>query len=216
LQVLTPWKKWDGKDYEEIPLLVKTRGKTTTDHISPAGIWLRYRGHLEKFSENMFMGAINAFTGEAGTTMNQLTGESGISVSKVAQDYKNNGHRWVVVGDYNYGEGSSREHAALSPRLLGAAAIIARGFARIHESNLKKQGILPLVFSDPKHYELVQETDSISLLDLDKLEAGETVKCVLHHKDGTADVLHLNHSLSIGQIGWIKAGSALNVLHHST
>ena len=216
LQVLTPWKKWNGKDYEEIPLLVKTRGKTTTDHISPAGIWLRYRGHLEKFSENMFMGAINAFTGEAGTTMNQLTGESGISVSKVAQDYKNNGHRWVVVGDYNYGEGSSREHAALSPRLLGAAAIIARGFARIHESNLKKQGILPLVFSDPKHYELVQETDSISLLDLDKLEAGETVKCVLHHKDGTADVLHLNHSLSIGQIGWIKAGSALNVLHHST
>ena len=216
LQVLTPWKKWNGKDYEEIPLLVKTRGKTTTDHISPAGIWLRYRGHLEKFSENMFMGAINAFTGEAGTTMNQLTGESGISVSKVAQDYKNNGHRWVVVGDYNYGEGSSREHAALSPRLLGAAAIIARGFARIHESNLKKQGILPLVFSDPKHYELVQETDSISLLDLDKLEAGETVKCVLHHKDGTADVLHLNHSLSTGQIGWIKAGSALNVLHHST
>ena len=216
LQVLTPWKKWDGKDYEEIPLLVKTRGKTTTDHISPAGIWLRYRGHLEKFSENMFMGAINAFTGEAGTTMNQLTGESGISVSKVAQDYKNNGHRWVVVGDYNYGEGSSREHAALSPRLLGAAAIIARGFARIHESNLKKQGILPLVFSDPKHYELVQETDSISLIDLDKLEAGETVKCVLHHKDGTADVLHLNHSLSTGQIGWIKAGSALNVLHQST
>ena len=216
LQVLTPWKKWNGKDYEEIPLLVKTRGKTTTDHISPAGIWLRYRGHLEKFSENMFMGAINAFTGEAGTTMNQLTGESGISVSKVAQDYKNNGHRWVVVGDYNYGEGSSREHAALSPRLLGAAAIIARGFARIHESNLKKQGILPLVFSDPKHYELVQETDSISLIDLDKLEAGETVKCVLHHKDGTADVLHLNHSLSTGQIGWIKAGSALNVLHQST
>lgn len=216
LQVLTPWKKWNGEDYEEIPLLVKTRGKTTTDHISPAGIWLRYRGHLEKFSENMFMGAINAFTGEAGTTMNQLTGESGINVSKVAQDYKNNGHRWVVVGDYNYGEGSSREHAALSPRLLGAAAIIARGFARIHESNLKKQGILPLVFSDPKHYELVQETDSISLLDLDKLEAGETVKCVLHHKDGTADVLHLNHSLSTGQIGWIKAGSALNVLHHST
>ena len=137
-------------------------------------------------------------------------------VSKVAQDYKNNGHRWVVVGDYNYGEGSSREHAALSPRLLGAAAIIARGFARIHESNLKKQGILPLVFSDPKHYELVQETDSISLLDLDKLEAAETVKCVLHHKDGTADVLHLNHSLSTGQIGWIKAGSALNVLHQST
>ena len=120
-----------------------------------------------------------------------------------------------MVGDYNYGEGSSREHAALSPRLLGGAAIIARGFARIHESNLKKQGILPLVFSDPKHYELVQETDRISLLDLDKLAAGETVRCILHHKDGTTDVLQLNHSLSSGQIGWIKAGSALNVLHQS-
>ncbi|MAT08424.1 MAG: aconitate hydratase [Chloroflexi bacterium] len=216
LQVLTPWEKWDGSDYEKIPLLVKTQGKTTTDHISPAGTWLRYRGHLEKFSENMFMGAINAFTGDAGTTMNQLTGESGISISKVAQDYKNNGRRWVVVGDYNYGEGSSREHAALSPRLLGAAAIIARGFARIHESNLKKQGILPLVFSDPKQYELVQETDSISLLDLDKLKSGETVKCVLHHEDGTTDVLQLSHSLSDGQIGWVKAGSALNVLHQSS
>ncbi|MBR62042.1 MAG: aconitate hydratase [Dehalococcoidia bacterium] len=215
LQVLTPWEQWDGNDYEEIPLLVKTQGKTTTDHISPAGTWLRYRGHLEKFSENMFMGAINAFTGDAGTTMNQFTGESGISISKVAQDYKNKGSRWVVVGDYNYGEGSSREHAALSPRLLGGAAIIARGFARIHESNLKKQGILPLVFSDPKHYELVQETDRISLLDLDKLAAGETVRCILHHKDGTTDVLQLNHSLSSGQIGWIKAGSALNVLHQS-
>jgi aconitate hydratase len=216
LQVLTPWENWDGNDYEEIPLLVKTQGKTTTDHISPAGTWLKYRGHLEKFSENMFMGAINAFTGDAGTTMNQLTGESGISISKVAQDYKNNGRRWVVVGDYNYGEGSSREHAALSPRLLGGAAIIARGFARIHESNLKKQGILPLVFSDPKQYELVQETDSVSLLDLDKLKAGETVKCVLHHEDGTTDVLQLSHSLSSGQIGWIKAGSALNVLHQSS
>lgn len=215
LQVLTPWEKWDGNDYQEITLLVKTQGKTTTDHISPAGTWLRYRGHLEKFSENMFMGAINAFTGEAGTTMNQLTGESGISISKVAQYYKNKGSRWVVVGDYNYGEGSSREHAALSPRLLGGAAIIARGFARIHESNLKKQGILPLVFSDPQHYELVQETDKISLLDLDKLEAGEAVKCILHHKDGTTNVLQLNHSLSSGQIGWIKAGSALNVLHQS-
>ena len=214
--MLTPWEKWDGSDYEKIPLLVKTQGKTTTDHISPAGTWLRYRGHLEKFSENMFMGAINAFTGDAGTTMNQLTGESGISISKVAQDYKNNGRRWVVVGDYNYGEGSSREHAALSPRLLGAAAIIARGFARIHESNLKKQGILPLVFSDPKQYELVQETDSISLLDLDKLKSGETVKCVLHHEDGTTDVLQLSHSLSEGQIGWVKAGSALNVLHQSS
>jgi len=162
------------------------------------------------------MGAINSFTGEVGKTMNQLSGESGISVSEVAQDYKKKGRRWVVVGDYNYGEGSSREHAALSPRLLGAAAIIARGFARIHESNLKKQGILPLVFSDPKQYELIQETDRISLIGLDELQAGTTVKCVLHHKDETTDILQLNHSLSSGQIRWIKAGSALNVLHEST
>ena len=213
LQVITPWDKWDGHDFMELPLLIKTKGKTTTDHISPAGSWLRYRGHLEKFSENMFMGATNAFTGNSGTTLNQLSGESGITVSTVAKHYKNNGYRWVVVGDFNYGEGSSREHAAMSPRLLGAAAIIARGFARIHESNLKKQGILPLVFSDPGHYELVQEKDRVSLVDLGNLSPGVKVKCILHHEDESIDTLLLNHSLSFGQIQWIKAGSGLNVFH---
>lgn len=212
LQVLTPWEAWEGNDYEELPLLVKTQGKTTTDHISPAGPWLRYRGHLEKFSDNMFMGAINAYTGDAGTTLNQLTGESGRSVSKVARAYKAAGRRWVVVGDYNYGEGSSREHAALSPRLLGGAAVIARGFARIHESNLKKQGLLPLTFSDPADYDKVLETDRISLLDLAGLAHGRPVRCVLHHQDGTTDELELNHSFGDAQIEWFKAGSALNLL----
>ena len=142
---------------------MKTSGKTTTDHISPAGPWLRYRGHLSKFSENMFMGAINAFTGETGKGKNVVTGEAGQAISRIATSYREDGLRWVVVGDSNYGEGSSREHAALSPRLLGGAAVIARSFARIHETNLKKQGLLPLTFQDPADYDLIQEDDRISL-----------------------------------------------------
>src|SRR6201997_3740717 len=142
LQLMEPWAAWDGKDFVDIPVLIKTQGKTTTDHISPAGPWLRYRGHLDKFSDNMFMGATNAFNGEAGTGINVLTGEKAQAIAKIARDYKAHGVRWVVVGDYNYGEGSSREHAALSPRLLGGVAVIVRSFARIHESNLKKQGLL--------------------------------------------------------------------------
>ena len=212
LQVLTPWERWDGEDYVQLPVLLKTQGKTTTDHISPAGPWLRFRGHLEKFSDNMFMGAINAHTGAAGTTLNQLNGESGKSVSQVARAYKAAGLRWVVVGDYNYGEGSSREHAALSPRLLGGAAVIARGFARIHESNLKKQGLLPLTFADTADYDKVRETDRISLLDLSGLAPGKSVQCVLHHDDGTTEEIVLNHSLGGPQIEWFKAGSALNLL----
>ncbi len=212
LQVLTPWERWDGEDYVQVPVLLKTKGKTTTDHISPAGPWLRFRGHLERFSDNMFMGAINAHTGDAGTTLNQLNSESGRSVSQVARAYKAAGLRWVVVGDYNYGEGSSREHAALSPRLLGGAAVIARGFARIHESNLKKQGLLPLTFADMGDYDKVRETDRISLLDLAELAPGKQVRCVLHHDDGSTEEIALNHSLGGPQIEWFKAGSALNLL----
>jgi aconitate hydratase len=167
---------------------------------------------LEKFSDNMFMGAINAYTGAAGTTLNQLSGEVGRSVSQVARAYKAAGLRWVVVGDYNYGEGSSREHAALSPRLLGGAAVIARGFARIHESNLKKQGLLPLTFADTADYDKVRETDKISLLDLAGLAPGRQVRCVLHHDGGTTEEIALNHSLGEPQIEWFKAGSALNLL----
>ena len=213
LQILEPFPRWDGEDIVGAPALIKTAGKCTTDHISPAGPWLRYRGHLERFSDNMFMGATNAFTGDAGTTANAVTGERGQAVSRVARDYKARGLKWVVVGDDNYGEGSSREHAALSPRLLGGAAVIVRSFARIHESNLKKQGLLALTFSDPADYDLVREDDRIDILGLDALAESEPVRCVLRHSDGTTDTLSLRHSYSESQLAWFRAGSALNLFH---
>ena len=185
LEPLHPWPAWDGSDYERLPVLVKTKGKTTTDHISPAGPWLKYRGHLTKFSENMFMGAANAFTGETGKGVNVLTGETGRAFSQTAAYYREKNLRWVVIGDDNYGEGSSREHAALSPRLLGGAAVIARSFARIHESNLKKQGLLPLTFQDPAHYDLIREDDRISLTGLASLAPNKPVLCTIHHADGS-------------------------------
>jgi aconitate hydratase len=193
-------------------LLLKVRGKCTTDHISPAGPWLRFRGHLDNISENMFLGAENAFTGEAGKTMNLVTGERGKPVAAVAREYKAKGLPWVVVGGDNYGEGSSREHAAMEPRHLGAAAILARSFARIHESNLKKQGLLALTFDDPSDYDRVRETDRISLLSLRELAPGREVEGVLHHDDGTTDRLRFRHTMNEEQIAWFRAGSALNVL----
>ena len=213
IELLKPWEPWDGEDYVNLPVLMKTSGKTTTDHISPAGPWLRYRGHLSKFSENMFMGAINAFTGETGKGKNVVTGEAGQAISRIATSYREDGLRWVVVGDSNYGEGSSREHAALSPRLLGGAAVIARSFARIHETNLKKQGLLPLTFQDPADYDLIQEDDRISLVDLDKLTKNSPVTCVIKHADGSEDTLQLDHTFAESQVAWFKAGSALNLLH---
>ena len=213
IELLQPWEPWDGNDYIDLPLLMKTEGKTTTDHISPAGPWLRYRGHLSKFSENMFMGAVNAFTGTAGRGKNVITGETGRPIAEIAKSYRGKGLRWVVVGDSNYGEGSSREHAALSPRLLGGAAVIARSFARIHETNLKKQGLLPLTFQDPADYDHIREDDRISLIDLDKLEENRPVVCIVKHADGTEDSLRLNHSFAESQVAWFKAGSALNLLH---
>ena len=213
IELLQPWEPWDGNDYTDLPLLMKTEGKTTTDHISPAGPWLRYRGHLSKFSENMFMGAVNAFTGEAGRGKNVITGETGRPISEIAKFYRGNGLRWVVVGDSNYGEGSSREHAALSPRLLGGAAVIARSFARIHETNLKKQGLLPLTFQDADDYDRIHEDDRISLIDLDNLEENRPVACIVKHADGTEDSLQLDHSFAESQVAWFKAGSALNLLH---
>jgi len=212
LQRLSPFNEWDGGDFEKFPLLLKVRGKCTTDHISPAGPWLRYRGHLDNISDNMFTGAINAFTEAAGSTLNQLDGERDVAVPKVARAYKANGNRWIVVGDENYGEGSSREHAAMSPRLLGAAAVIVRSFARIHESNLKKQGVLPLTFVDPADYEKVQETDRISIRGLAGLAPGSKLTVVLHHRDGSEDSFEVAQSLNAEQIAWFKAGSALNVL----
>ena len=215
IQLMKPWPAWDGKDFTDMPVLLKTKGKTTTDHISPAGPWLRYRGHLDKFSDNMFMGAINAYTDEAGKSKNVLTDKAGVSVADNARDYQSKDIKWVVVGDANYGEGSSREHAALSPRLLGGVAVIVRSFARIHESNLKKQGLLALTFSDPADYERIREDDRISLMNLSKMAPGKPVECNIKHADGKTETLQLKHSFSTPQLEWFRAGSALNLFHKS-
>lgn len=213
LQLLKPWPAWDGEDIINAPILVKAKGKTTTDAISPAGPWLRLRGHLDKFSDNMFMGAINAYTSKTGKGLNVLTEEKEIEFSKIARDYKSKRVKWVVIGDFNYGEGSSREHAALSPRLLGAAAVIVRSFARIHESNLKKQGLLALTFKDPDEYDLIREDDRIDLVNLADLTPNKPITCIVRHSEGTNDTLLLNHSYNTAQVGWFKAGSALNLIH---
>jgi aconitate hydratase len=213
LQLMQPWPAWDGTDFVDMPVLLKTKGKTTTDHISPAGPWLSLRGHLDKFSDNMCMGAINAYTGEAGKVKNLLTGATGEMVSKAARDYKAKGVRWVIVGDANYGEGSSREHAALSPRLLGGVAVIVRSFARIHESNLKKQGLLALTFQGTADYDRIREDDRISLTGLKGMAPGKPVECRVRHADGTSETLKLNHSFSAAQLDWFRKGSALNVFH---
>jgi len=212
LQLLQPFSRWDGKDFVELPALVKTRGKTTTDHISPAGAWLRYRGHLDRISDNMFLGALNAFTGETGKGVNPLTGETGKTFSETARQLKAKGIGWVVVGDENYGEGSSREHAAMSPRYLGARVVIVRSFARIHETNLKKQGILPLVFAKPGDYDLVEAPDRISVRGLAALTPGKPVEVVIHKPGGNTVTIHCNHTMTDEQVGWFKAGSALNAL----
>ncbi len=212
LQVLTPFAPIPLEKYAGMPLLVKTKGKTTTDHISPAGPWLKFRGHLENISNNMLTGAINAFTGGRGTTKDLLSGEGNVETPKVARRYKAEGLPWVVVGDENYGEGSSREHAAMCPRHLGAAAIIVRSFARIHQTNLKKQGVLPFTFADPADYEKVREDDRVALEGLESLAPGSAVHAVFTHADGSSDRVELLHTLNEEQIGWWKAGSALNTL----
>jgi aconitate hydratase len=213
IQLMEPWPRWNGQDFRDMPVLMKTKGKTTTDHISPAGPWLRYRGHLGKFSENLLMGGTNGFTGETGKGTNVRTGERGQMISAIAKDYQAHGLKWIIVGDFNYGEGSSREHAALIPRLLGGAAIIARSFARIHESNLKKQGLLALTFSDPAHYDHIREDDRISLVGLSDLTPGKPVTCLVQHADGSTETLELQHSYGASQIAWFRLGSALNMFH---
>ena len=213
LQLMEPWPPWDGKDVVDAPVLMKVQGKCTTDHISPAGPWLSLRGHLDKFSNNLLMGATNAYTGEAGKGLDVLTGEKEQAISVIARHYKTEGLKWVVIGDDNYGEGSSREHAALSPRLLGAAAVIARSFARIHETNLKKQGLLALTFSNPDDYDRIREDDRLSLTGLKDLAADKPVACTVHHSDGTTEALSLNHSFGESQIEWFRVGSALNLFH---
>ncbi len=212
LQLLAPFEAWDGKDFIDLPVLFKAQGKCTTDHISPAGKWLRYRGHLDRISDNMFTGAVNAFSGKPGTGLNQLTGEPEQPLPAIARAYRTAGRRWVVIGDENYGEGSSREHAAMSPRFLGGAAVIARSFARIHESNLKKQGMLPLTFRDATDYDRVRAADRVSLVGLARLAPGQELLARLHHDDGTTEEIRLRHTLNAEQIGWFQAGSALNLL----
>ncbi|HSD04202.1 MAG TPA: aconitate hydratase, partial [Nitrosopumilaceae archaeon] len=211
LQKLEPFSQWDKNDFAELPILVKAKGKCTTDHISPAGPWLFYRGHLDRLSDNMFLGAVNAYNNEVGKGKNILT-SSVQPFPDIARQYKAKGIKWIVIGDRNYGEGSSREHAAMSPRFMGCAAVIVKSFARIHETNLKKQGILALTFANHDDYEKIKETDRISLVELNRLEPGKPVKCFIHHENGTKEEILLNHSYNSFQIQWFRAGSALNVL----
>jgi|UniRef100_A0AC35FJC3 aconitate hydratase len=209
LQLLEPFKAWEGKDFEDFVVLIKVKGKCTTDHISAAGPWLKYRGHLDNISNNLFLTAVNAENGEMNNIRNQLTNEFG-KVNDTARYYKSKGVNWVAIGDENYGEGSSREHAALEPRHLGGRAIIVKSFARIHETNLKKQGMLPLTFANPADYDKIQPSDKISIVGLTSFAPGKPLKAVLKHKDGSKDEITLNHTFNEQQIEWFKAGSALN------
>ena len=211
LQLLQPFPRWDGRDFGELPILVKTKGKTTTDHISPAGAWLRFRGHLDRISDNMFLGAVNAFTGEAGKGVNPVTGEVKTFTAN-ARDLKAKGISWIVIGDENYGEGSSREHAAMSPRYLGCKVVIVKSFARIHETNLKKQGILPLTFAKTSDYDLFEQPDRVSVRGLATLAPGKPVEVVIHKPDGKTVTVQCVQTMTDEQIGWFKAGSALNAL----
>ncbi|HVF15073.1 MAG TPA: aconitate hydratase [Acidimicrobiales bacterium] len=211
LQRLEPFPPWDGQDLVRLRILLKAVGKCTTDHISAAGRWLKYRGHLENISRNLFLGAINAFTGEPGTGLCAIHGITE-PLPDVAQHYRDAGEPWVAVGDENYGEGSSREHAAMEPRFLGCRVVMVRSFARIHETNLKKQGVLPLVFADPATYDLIGPDDRISVLGLAGLRAGAPVDCRLDRPDGSTVDFRCNHSLSAEHIDWFRAGSALNLI----
>ncbi len=211
LQLLTPFAPWDGEDLTDLAVLLKAKGKCTTDHISMAGPWLKYRGHLDNISNNMFLGAINAFSGEAGKVKNRYTGEVK-QVQEVARDYKARETGWVVIGDENYGEGSSREHAALEPRHLGGRAIIVKSFARIHETNLKKQGMLPLTFADPADYDKIREDDTIAITGLKEFAPGKPLTLHIQHADGSVEECKLLHTFNERQFEWFKAGSALNLI----
>ncbi|MCS5489117.1 aconitate hydratase [Algoriphagus limi] len=211
LQLLESFPAWEGTDLKGLKLLIKAKGKCTTDHISMAGPWLRFRGHLDNISNNMLIGAVNAFNDETNKVKNQLTGEYG-EVPATQRQYKAEGIGTVVVGDENYGEGSSREHAAMEPRFLGVRAILVKSFARIHETNLKKQGMLALTFANPADYDKVQEDDVIDILGLESFAPGVPLKVVLHHADGSKDEFEVNHTYNEGQIEWFKAGSALNLI----
>ncbi|HXW53620.1 MAG TPA: aconitate hydratase [Myxococcota bacterium] len=213
LALLEPFPPWDGKDFLNMPVLLKATGKCTTDHISQAGPWLKYRGNLDKISNNTYLGAINAFTKNPGTGLD-VTSKSGeeIPLPDLARRYKAKHIPWVVIGDENFGEGSSREHAAMQPRHLGAKAIIVKSFARIHETNLKKHGLLPLTFNDTKDYDKIEPYDRIDIVGLNKLAPDRPVTVIIHHENGKQEEITCNHTMSEAQIGWFKAGSALNAL----
>jgi aconitate hydratase len=211
LQLLDPFTPWDGNDYVELPVLVKAKGKCTTDHISAAGPWLKFRGHLENISGNLFLGAINAFSDEAGVGKDHLDGERK-PYPDIAKHYHEAGQPWVAIGDENYGEGSSREHAAMEPRFRGCRAVICRSFARIAETNLKKQGVLPLWFADPATYDQIDEDDRISVLGLADLAPDAPVRCQINKPDGTVVEFEATQTFSPEQIGWFRAGSALNII----
>ena len=215
LQLLTPFAAWDGANITGAKLLIKAQGKCTTDHISMAGPWLRYRGHLDNISNNCLIGAINAYSGEANEVVNQLTGDKG-EVPATARAYKAAGIPSIVVGDHNYGEGSSREHAAMEPRHLGVAAVIVKSFARIHETNLKKQGMLGLTFANENDYDLIKEDDTFNFIDLDAFAPKKQLTLEVLHQDGSSDQIKLNHTYNAQQIEWFKAGSALNLIRANT
>jgi aconitate hydratase len=214
LQLLEPFDAWDGNDYEGLTVLLKAKGKCTTDHISAAGPWLRFRGHLDNISRNLFLGAINAFNDEAGHGTDVTDGQVR-PLPDIARRYRDHNVAWVAIGDENYGEGSSREHAAMEPRYMNCKAVIARSFARIHETNLKKQGVLPLTFDDPSTYDLIGPGDTISITGLDQLQPEGQVHCRINHTDGTRSDFVTNQTMSEEHIAWFKAGSALNVIRQN-
>jgi aconitate hydratase len=211
LQLLQPFPAWDGNDYIELPILMKAQGKCTTDHISAAGPWLKYRGHLENISGNLFAGAVNAFDHPVGEGVDFRDG-SVDTYPNLAKKYSEAGIKWTAIGDRNYGEGSSREHAAMEPRYRGGVVIFARSFARIHETNLKKQGMLALTFADPSTYDAIGEDDTISVLGLADLTPDAPVRCAVHKPDGTVVEFRTTHTMNDEQIEWFKAGSALNII----
>jgi len=211
LQKLEPFGAWDGNDLKNLRVMIKAKGKCTTDHISPAGPWLRLRGHLDKLSDNLLLGAVNAFNDQVGQAKNTLSNEIE-NCAQIARQYKKQNISWVIVGDNNYGEGSSREHAAMTPRFLGCKVVIAKGFARIHETNLKKQGILALTFDNSNDYEKIHEDDQVSIIKLNDISPGKSVECNILHADKTSEKIVLNHSYNDLQIEWFKAGSAMNFL----
>jgi aconitate hydratase len=211
LQLLTPFRPWDGSDKKELKLLIKAKGKCTTDHISMAGPWLRYRGHLDNISNNLLIGAINYFNDKANYVQNQLTGEYG-PVPDTAREYKASSVGTIIVGDDNYGEGSSREHAAMEPRHMSVEVVLVKSFARIHESNLKKQGVLALTFQDPSDYDRIREDDDIVVSGLDSFSPGKPLEVILKHTDGSEERFKVDHTYNENQIQWFREGSALNLI----